>query len=171
MSRSGYSDDYDEDGTGGLWRGAVNRAIKGKRGQTALKELAVAMDSMPKKTLAAESLVTEDGELCTLGVLGQARGLNLTQLDPENWDSVAKAFNIAPAMVREIVFENDEGLSAYEYVDIEICGPVQPYYPHYGRHKQTRRIDIPEEVLAEQRWIQMRNWVAAQIIGLKQEQS
>ena len=37
MSRSGYSDDCE---TMGLWRGAVERAIYGKRGQTFLREMA-----------------------------------------------------------------------------------------------------------------------------------
>jgi hypothetical protein len=34
MSRSGYIDE-DYDNTGGLWRGAVMTAIRGKRGQAA----------------------------------------------------------------------------------------------------------------------------------------
>lgn len=159
MSRSGYSDDYDEDGTGGLWRGAVMRAIRGKRGQEALKELAKAMDAMPKKALAAESLVTEDGEFCTLGVLGQARGLDMNPIDPDDWDAVAKAFNMAPAMVREIVYENDEGLPDYEWVEFELCGPVRPGYPDWGRHTTSVRVAIPVETLAAQRWTRMRQWV------------
>src|ERR1700754_1072963 len=105
MSRSGYSDDCENLG---LWRGAVARAISGERGQAALKELAAAMDAMPEKTLAAESLVNHEGEFCTLGVLGQARGLDMSLIDPEDYDWVADAFNLAPAMVREIVYENDE---------------------------------------------------------------
>ncbi|NDV73529.1 hypothetical protein [Burkholderia cenocepacia] len=112
MSRSGYSDE-DEDGTLGLWRGAVHRAISGKRGQAALRELAAALDAMPVKSLAAESLVNADGRFCTLGALGHARGLDMAPIDPEDWDAVAVAFNIAPAMVREIVYENDEGTDTY----------------------------------------------------------
>lgn len=163
MSRSGYSDDYDEDGTGGLWRGAVERSIRGKRGQSALKELAKAMDAMPVKMLAAESLVTEDGEFCTLGVLGAARGIDMKPLDPEDWDAVAKAFNIAPAMVREIVYENDEGADTYRYVDVEICGPVRPYYPEYGRHSRSERVELPAETIAAHRWSRMRTWIASKI--------
>jgi hypothetical protein len=161
MSRSGYSDDCE--GLG-LWRGAVERSIRGKRGQAALKELAAAMDAMPSKTLAAESLVTEDGEFCTLGVLGQARGLNMGPLDPDDWDAVAKAFNIAPAMVREIVYENDEGIMSYEWVDVVLCGPIRPRYPHWERHVGTVRVAIPEEVLGAQRWARMRQWVESNLI-------
>ncbi|CAG4889597.1 hypothetical protein [Paraburkholderia gardini] len=157
MSRSGYSDDYD---WLNLWRGAVERSIRGKRGQTALQELAAALDAMTEKTLAAESLVTEDGEFCTLGVLGQARGLNMKPLDPEDWDAVAKAFNMAPAMVREIVYENDEVLDDYKWVDVEIYGPVRPY----ERHIRSVRIAIPEEVLGPQRWQRMRQWVESNLV-------
>lgn len=163
MSRSGYSDDYDEDGTGGLWRGAVMRSIRGKRGQEALKELAAAMDAMPEKTLAAESLVSADGQFCTLGVLGQARGLDMGVIDPEDWNAVARAFDIAPAMVREIVYENDEGLRSYEYVDCEICGPMRTRYPHWEQHVRMERVAIPEDALGQQRWQRMRQWVAGNI--------
>jgi hypothetical protein len=38
MSRSGYVYEEDEDNTLGLWRGAVRSAIRGKRGQQALKK-------------------------------------------------------------------------------------------------------------------------------------
>ena len=48
MSRSGYSDDCENLG---LWRGAVEKSIKGKRGQAFLKEMLVALDSLPEKKL------------------------------------------------------------------------------------------------------------------------
>lgn len=156
MSRSGYT--YDCENLG-LWRGAVERAIRGKRGQQALKEIAAAMDAMPNKVLAAESLVTADGGFCTLGVLGAARGLDMVPLDPEDSEEVAKAFNLAPAMVKEIVFENDEAMVTWKYVDVEITGPVRPHYPEYGDHVVTRWVNIPEPELAPMRWKHMREWV------------
>ncbi|KVO11736.1 hypothetical protein [Burkholderia ubonensis] len=159
MSRSGYSDDCDDQLSLILWRGAVKSAIRGKRGQDALRELAAAMDAMPRKTLAAESLVTGSGEFCTLGVLGHARGLNMDPIDPDDWDAVAKAFGIAPAMVREIVYENDEGTRTYEWIDIVLCGPMRPMYPHFERHVRTVRVAIPEEIVATERWQRMRKWV------------
>ncbi|MGQ2994239.1 hypothetical protein [Variovorax sp.] len=162
MSRSGYIDDGDCDDVlaMGRWQGQVASAIRGKRGQAALRELAAAMDAMPVKALAAESLVTADGEFCTLGVLGQARGIDMAPIDPEDWDAVAKAFNLAPAMVREIVYENDEGISTYDWVDVEICGPVRPYHPEWGRHHVSVRVDVAAEVVARKRWNRMRKWVA-----------
>lgn len=110
MSRSGYSEDFGDDDplAMGRYRQAVSRAMNGKRGQAFLKEALAALDAMPVKELAAESLVTADGEYCTLGVVGAARGIDLTKLDPEDAAEVASVFNIAESMAREIVFENDE---------------------------------------------------------------
>jgi hypothetical protein len=160
MSRSGYTDDCDDQWGLIRWRGAVKSSIRGERGQAALKELAAAMDAMPNKTLAAESLVSADGEFCTLGVLGQARGLDMNPLDPDDWDAVAKAFNIAPAMVREIVYENDESFDTYEWVPFVLCGPIRPWQ----RHADTRRVDLTEEVVGKRRWHRMRAWVESNIV-------
>lgn len=108
MSRSGYSEDCD--GWALIrWRGAVKSASSGKRGQKLLADIAAAMDSMPEKRLIKDSLATQSGEFCTLGVLGRAKGIDLSALDPEDSDAVAKAFDIAPALAKEIVFLNDEG--------------------------------------------------------------
>lgn len=162
MSRSGYTDDYDDDGTGGLWRGAVTRSINGKRGQAALQELAKAMDAMQVKALAADSLVTADGGFCALGVLGQARGLDMSSIDPEDWNTVAKAFNIAPAMVREIVFENDEQRGEEEWENWEVCGPMRQDRPYWEQHERCGYLPTGEEPAAA-RWKRMRAWVAKQI--------
>lgn len=106
MSRSGYSDECD-----GwqliCWRGAVNSAIKGKRGQAFLRELAAAMDAMPEKKLIKYELENQ-GQYCTLGVVGHARGLNMENLDPEEAEEVSDVFGIAQAMTREIVYMNDD---------------------------------------------------------------
>ena len=107
MSRSGYSDDC-----GGWslirWRGAVTSSIRGARGQAFLRELAAAMDAMPVKELIANELQAADGGFCAIGVLGAARGVDMSKLDPDDRESVGAAFNISPAMAAEIVFENDE---------------------------------------------------------------
>lgn len=129
MSRSNYSYDFD---TWALirWRGAVSSAIRGKRGQEFLKELLAALDAMPYKVLASESLVTADGDYCTLGALGAKRGIDLAIIDPDDSLTVAQTFGVSEALAREIVYENDE------------CGS-------YAR-KET-----PAE-----RWTRMRKWVS-----------
>jgi hypothetical protein len=107
MSRSGYSDD-DSDGRLALWRGAVASSIRGKRGQRLLRELAEALDAMPVKELVSGELEDADGEHCALGVVGQRRGVALKTVDPDDWDAVAKMFDIASPLAREIVYMNDE---------------------------------------------------------------
>lgn len=106
MSRSGYTDECE--GWGLIrWRGAVNAAIKGQRGQQLLRDLVTALDAMPHKELARDVL-EENGEVCALGSVGQLRGLPIGEIDPEDSDSIATAFNIAPALAKEVMWENDE---------------------------------------------------------------
>ena len=112
MSRSGYCDDADE--RLALWRGTVASSIRGRRGQAALKEMLAALDALPAKRLVAEELEVDGGmpwqrgDVCALGALGRARGLDLAKLDPEDPEGVAEAFNIASPLAREITWVNDE---------------------------------------------------------------
>lgn len=134
MSRSGYSDDCD--GWALIrWRGAVKAAIRGERGQCALRELADALDALPEKRLAAHSLVTADGEYCTLGALGKARGMDMSAIDADDREAVASAFGVAKALAAEIMYMNDENPFFYS--------------------------TAPEA--AEKRWQYMRKWVGSQI--------
>jgi hypothetical protein len=107
VSRSGYSDDV-WGSEYNLYRGAVDAAIYGKRGQQMLRELRDALDAMPVKRLVRGELETTDGEVCALGCLGRTRGVDMGDLDPDDAKSVAKAFNIAESLAREVVFLNDE---------------------------------------------------------------
>lgn len=112
MSRSGYSDDCDNLE---LWRATVDRAMKGKRGQKALQEIVEALDKMPEKKLIHESFTV--GGFCTLGVLAQHRNVDVSDLNPKEKDgevwpvdrkTVSARLDIAPSMVAEIMFMNDE---------------------------------------------------------------
>lgn len=142
MSRSGYCDDGENNWGTICWRGAVNSALRGKRGQAFLKELAQAMDAMPVKRLVTEELQAE-GEFCTLGVVGNSRNLDMSVIDPGDSVVVAEKFGLAEAMVREIVWENDEYPGVY---GLKPDGST-------GWRRET-----PEE-----RWIRMRKWVDSQI--------
>ena len=107
MSRSGYCDEIDDHWRHIMWRGRVASAIRGQRGQRLLREMLAALDAMPEKRLFAHELVADEG-YCALGVVGLTRGIDLAALDPENPKQVAKAFDIAEALAREIAFVNDE---------------------------------------------------------------
>lgn len=106
MSRSGYSDDYDYSN---LYRGSVERAIYGKRGQVFLRELAEAMDAMPEKRLIAHELISESGEMCTIGVVCKKRGLDVNDIDIHDPSMVGALVGIAQSMAAEIEYKNDEG--------------------------------------------------------------
>jgi len=160
MSRSGYSDDIDDNWALIKWRGAVKSAIRGARGQAFLRELLTALDTMPEKALASSELQA-DGTFCALGVVGQARGLDLTKIDTEDWQQLSIEFGIAQAMAREIMFENDACIDDFDWVDLEVCGPMRPHYPEWGRHSRTVR--VPAQSIAERRWSYMRTWVASQL--------
>ncbi len=106
-NRAGYS--YDSTPLeNGRWRGWVASAIRGKRGQRFLTELITALDAMPNKRLIAGALEHE-GQVCALGALGKARGIDLNKLHPADGDAIAAAFDIAEPLAREVAFTNDEG--------------------------------------------------------------
>ncbi len=87
---------------------------------------------MPVKELIADELVA-DGCMCTLGVVGAARGVDMQAIDAHNYRKVAETFGIARAMAQEVMFINDEGGWRYD-----------------------------EETPA-QRWERMRSWVDEQL--------
>lgn len=136
MSRSGYSEDYDElfPNAGMLYARNVERATQGKRGQAFLRDLIQALDAMPVKRLIAGDLV-HGGEVCAIGALGVARGIDMSNLNPEDADRVAKRFGIAECLARETVFQNDE-------------------HGDFWYHKE----ESPEE-----RWQRMRDWAAGNL--------
>jgi len=106
MSRSGYNEGCDNWQLI-CWRGAVNSALRGKRGQQFLSELLEALDAMEDKALIAHELEYY-GEFCALGVIGKARGIEMDSLSTEDEYKMSKVFGIARAMVLEIVYMNDE---------------------------------------------------------------
>ena len=107
MNRSGYTDDYDDQWATIRWRGAVESALRGKRGQAFLRELLEALDALPEKRLIAGEL-EEDGAFCALGAVGHQRGIDMQNLDPYDCERVAGEFGIANAMACEIMWVNDE---------------------------------------------------------------
>lgn len=132
MSRSDYSEDYDERFPNALefYRRNVENAVYGKRGQAFIRELIEALDAMPEKRLCAEYL-EYGGEVCAIGSVGRKRGMDMSGLPSYDAPVVAKEFGIAECMVREITFENDEG----------------------GGYRVT--YETPEK-----RWQRMRDWAA-----------
>ena len=135
MSRSGYSEDYDEEFNNAsfLWMQGVKNAIKGKRGQQFLRELLVALDAMPEKKLIRGDLEV-DGSVCALGSVGKARGLNMQDIDTTDHRALGKMFGIARSMAQEIMFQNDDD---FRYM----CDETP-----------------------EQRWARVRQWAVDQLV-------
>ena len=133
MARSGYSDDCDSN-VCYLWDSIVTRAAKGKRGQRMLRDLAAALDAMPRKRLIKGLFQAHDGEVCALGALGVHRGVDMEDddcwLEPEAAKAAAKAFDVAPSLAAEVMHIND---------------------------------DSPRET-PEQRWQHVREWVDRQLV-------
>lgn len=138
MSRSGYTDEDDENRIG-LYRGNIARATRGKRGQRFFRELVAALDAMPEKRLIEGKLEHEEGDVCTLGALRKAKGVALEPLRESDWDKLGKAFDVAPMLTQEVMFENDDD------------------FGYYG------------EETPEARWTRMRKWAAEQILVARDE--
>jgi len=125
MSRSGYDDCCDFDWQLIMYRGQVANATRGKRGQLMFRELKAALESMPVKQLI-EGKLELSGEVCALGALGQARGLDMSQLDPEDAQQVGNAFDIARQLAAEVMYENDEGIWSH---------PEEPEHRWHRMHR------------------------------------
>ena len=170
MSRSGLFEADGEDPLAhGRWRGAVTSAIRGKRGQAFLRELADALDAMPQKWLVAGELQSEDGCNCTLGVIAGKRGLDVANMDVDDYDSIADSLGVNAKIAQEIMWENDESFCSWEYVDVVICGPMRPpFYDHrrgWVHEKHERDVRVEKQSVGFKRWQHMRDWVAKHLGG------
>ena len=158
MSRSGYTDDYDYDNWASIrWRGAVASAIRGQRGQRFIREAIAALDAMPEKRLAARTFEAS-GDFCTLGVIGQSRGVDLSVLNAECDDDVhreaAGLLGIPRALAAEVMEENDECADEYEW-------HKAPFTDDFGYYAKSVRVAVPD--VADIRWRKMRDWLESQL--------
>lgn len=111
MDRSGYVE-TDELWSWVRYRGSVKSAIRGQRGQSFLRCLANALDAMPRQRLIAGRF-SDGTDVCPLGALARATGIDLSSVDPEDPWKVAELFDIAEPLAREVAFVND---------DAPVCG-------------------------------------------------
>ena len=156
MSRSGYTDDDDDPLATGRWRAQVRSAIRGKRGQAFLRELIAALDAMPEKALITEELVTADGNVCAIGAVCKARGIDVSHVDYYSPEDIAANVGIASQMVAEIEYENDE--CGYRFENVKL--PESPERPKWAPDFTWGRI----EETPEERWQRMRRWAEAKLV-------
>lgn len=132
--RISYSEEEDFPGQFSLWRANLGRALRGRRGQAALRELRDALLALPDKKLI-DGHIAKDGAVCAVGALmldkkmkslGVAReeALKLLEADYvpyggwEKWDGYddadtaeeAKAYGIPYMVAWRLVELNDEDL-------------------------------------------------------------
>lgn len=157
MSRSGYSDDGDNWALI-CWRGAVASSIRGKRGQSFLKEIVTALDNLPEKSLIAGDFQSKiSGEFCTLGAVAKQRGINLSKIDPDDRMRIASTFEITESLAAEIMYMNDEYGCNYFWKTAEICGPMKRWESHTVQYK------VINENVKYDRWKNMRKWAQEHI--------
>lgn len=109
--RCGYTDDDDDPLALGRWRSQVNSAMRGKRGQKFFADLIAALDALPQPRLIRNDLQSAEGEFCALGALGKARGVDISELDTEDYEELGQTFNIAHQLAQETMYVNDEQVS------------------------------------------------------------
>lgn len=120
MSRSGFHemDDWDQDAILAMGRvvGRILSAQRGKRGQRFLRLALRALDKMEDKRLAGGTFgVAQNGCMCLMtsiatetgraSVLTPGRDL---EHDERLCEDMATAFDVAPVLVRNLVWDNDE---------------------------------------------------------------
>lgn len=147
MSRSGLHEaefDSREDVLAyGRFRAATHSAIRGKRGQKLLCDLRDALDAMPVKELIADKLITPQGEVCAVGCLMQARGIDkIDHIDYADFEGIAKMLGVNEKVIQEIEFLNDQGYA--EWLPL----------PNVGYNQEFMKRDRPDE-----RWRYLREWV------------
>lgn len=118
MGRSGYSYDLDNLELG-RWRAQVASAMRGKRGQRFLRDLAESLDAMPvKELISGEVHKPETGAVCAIGCIARARGVDLSpvEVDPQDFEDdpewlagwASHHLDIATQLAKEVQYVNDE---------------------------------------------------------------
>ena len=119
MSRYCDSDDYEyEPWMEGQAAGAMQSAIRGRRGQQLLRDLIAGLDALPVPELAAGALEDpETGCVCALGAVRLQRGaeavpLHFDPTDPDiDWRDLAEPFDISETLANAVVSQNEYGSS------------------------------------------------------------
>jgi hypothetical protein len=129
MSRLNMSDEEDFAGQFDLWNANRDRSLRGRRGQSALRELEAALLAWPSKRLESH-LVCRNGEVCALGAVlvhrrsheyenilhavdAWERTIGMNQDDADS-DDINAHLHFPRLVAWSVVYENDEA-NAYRY--------------------------------------------------------
>lgn len=87
--RINCSEEEDFAGHFELWQANCRRSLKGKKGQSALRELEAALLALPEKRLIANKLQDRQGEVCALGALAKYKNHEMAvaeTTEDDEWD-------------------------------------------------------------------------------------
>ena len=128
----------------GQQAGALQSAIRGRRGQQLLRDLVAGLDALPEPELSAGALEDEaTGCCCAFGAVRRYRGAAAVPLyfDPMEEDldppHYAEPFHVAPALAWAVV-ETNEGWS-----------------------------DSNQESARRQRWAKVWAWAVGKVVGVQ----
>lgn len=100
-------DEEDFPGQFNLWQANCLRSIKGKAGQSSLRDLEKALLALPSKRLIINELEDADGEVCAIGALAKYRG-HTPRADPEyEMEEVGMEMGMPALVAWKIVSMND----------------------------------------------------------------
>lgn len=116
------SEEEDFQNQGFLWEANRDRSLRGKKGQTALRELEAALLALPDKRLIADHLESKSG-VCALGALGKYKNRTIPP-EPKHSDefgewqesyeveeqmvNFGKSLGVPRLVAIEIVYRNDD---------------------------------------------------------------
>jgi hypothetical protein len=116
-----------------------------------------AMQALPAHRLTANELENEyDGAVCAIGSVGKVRGVDMSKLDPEDYEAIAGAFGIPHQLAQEIMYLNDE-CDRGEY--------VEAHGPTYNNSWQRPYVFIP--TTPEKRFERMKKWIEAGLLPVE----
>ncbi len=148
MSRSGFSeiDEWDQETilAMGRTKGRITSATRGRRGQAFLRLALSALDRMEDKRLAGGTFgVGDAGCMCLMSSVATETGRASVLSDLDPWDGegacfrLAEAFDVAPVLVQDLVWDNDENAprdpaKRWEWMRARIASALQEQEPGGG---------------------------------------
>ena len=107
MSRIDWCDEEDRPGQFALWDANCHRSLRGRAGQTALRDLEAALLAMAEKRLVKDALY-HGNDVCAVGAYARHKGLNLADFDSEDeTDAVGVQAGMPPLVAWKVVALND----------------------------------------------------------------
>jgi hypothetical protein len=168
--RIGYSEDEDYPGQFELWQANCRRSLKGRAGQSALRELEAALVALPEKRLIAHKLVSADGEVCAIGALARYKGRDLVaetrsqlaEIGIDHFDDEIEGGGEMEEIGMELGMPRLVAWKVVELNDIQLTGPdlvtcEGPY--RWPAEKPKTWVDITPE----SRYKRVLEWVRRQL--------